>query len=73
MAKSTTASFAETPSRTNIGHHRNSVHNLKSKPIQARKADGFIVGIPDTDGALSVLAVSGVPTLSGRELWCRRG
>ena len=29
----------------------------------ARKADGFIVGIPDTDDALSVLAVSGVPTV----------
>ena len=29
----------------------------------ARKADGFIVGIPDTDDALSVLAASGVPTI----------
>ena len=29
----------------------------------ARKADGFIVGIPDTDDALSVLAASGVPTV----------
>ncbi len=29
----------------------------------ARKADGFIVGIPDTDDALSVLAASSVPTV----------
>ena len=29
----------------------------------ARKADGFIVGIPDTDDALSVLAASRVPTV----------
>ena len=29
----------------------------------ARKADGFVVGIPETDDALSVLAASSVPTV----------
>ena len=41
-------------------------HEFTPKVVQhelARRVDGFIVGIPDTDDALSVLAASRVPTV----------